>query len=1731
MNIKRNKRLIVILGMHRSGTSAVARALQVLGVDLGDRLMPAKEDNNPKGFWEDVDINAFNIEILKALGSDWHYTASIRPEDVEVLRTRGYVLRGVELLRQKIGSSQVFGFKDPRTAKLLLFWKEIFDSCKLDVGYVVVVRHPLSVAKSLAKRDGFDAGKSHLLWLGHVITSLSNTTGDKCVLIDYDSLMHAPDDELHRLAECFDLVIDSAELKKYKEDFLDEELRHTVYAPSDLLLDGACPPIVREIYTVLLDVALEKIEIDDVVIQDKVAEWTNEYERIKPCLILVDRIIEQRATVIQSLVGRDEQIAGLNQAVHDKDVHINNLGKILTERDGQIVSLNQAVAERDGVISEILSSRSWRLTRPLRAVIPFFTRKGGFLNAQENPPKRFDAAWYLKRNPDVAMSGMDPYKHYISFGKAEGRQPAPDPFVLRNIKRAQRIRTLLRHAGGIKPAIIEALAVLRREGWSGVKRIVISLDSQVTQAGGFDHNDYGEWVSSFDTDNLESRCVFKEAVSRLNQTPLISILLPVYNTPQNFLMKAIESVEKQSYPNWELCIVDDASTVPTIRPYLEKKCLENAKIKVRFRNVNGHISVASNECLELVTGQYIGLLDHDDELAENALYWIVDSINKNPSAGLFYTDEDKLDESNKRTCPYFKPDWNPFLLLNHNYICHFAVYKSSLLREIGGFRVGNEGVQDYDLVARASRTLLPNQIIHIPRILYHWRIHQGSTAMSVNQKEYVHGLSEKLVNEHIEQIGLNGRAKLLRPLYNNQVTFALPANEPIVTIIIPTKNRCDLLERCISSIINKTNYNNYEIIIVDNGSDEITTQEYLTGLASDSRFRVIRDNGEFNYSRINNEAVCLANGSVIALLNNDIEIISKNWLRDMVAIAIQNKIGAVGAKLLYPDETIQHAGVVFGMIRVAGHAHKGLGRNEAGYFNWAQTLRAVSAVTAACLVIKKERYLKVGGLDEKKLPVSFNDIDLCLRLLENGYWNIYEPSAILYHHESASRGPEDSIEKQERAHCECAFMLMRWNHLIGKDPTYNPNLSLRTGNHSLSWPPRIQRFPNLRPKLVLVSHDARKGGAEVLILNLAKILSKSFNIELSIILLYGGPLESEFSKYGSVFILNESGKASGRTNTLIETLYYKGFHTALCNTVLSGFIAEELKTFGFRVVTMVHEMSSTIIEHHWATVAKLISEFSDSIIFASDVVKDSFVEIVEQAQGKSLVVNQGIFKTITLGKSEAKSLLLKKFNIPEDSTIFLSMGRGEKRKGIDTFLEIVETANVKNSSWYFIWVGDIDDPYNVSLISTRNRMKYPDRLIHVDYTADIDTFYAGSDVFLLPSRQDPFPQVVQHAMNVGLPIVAFKNAGGFVPTLREIGGVLVEEYSASGFINAMTDLLCNPDKAAGLSSRSISLFNERYNFHRYAETLCKYLRLDVKKVTVVIPNYNYGRYLKQRFASIVSQTYPIHEIIILDDNSMDNSVSIINELIPTLGVPHTLKINSSNKGCFHQWHLGSQLATGDFIWIAEVDDSCDSRFLERIVQRFSDPHIGMCYTQSLKMDSDGNLGEPYIKELSDLSPNGERWKSDFKSDGIEEICKYLVIKNTIYNASAVVIRRSLILDALEKTKDYRQAGDWATYIEVLCHANLAFIAEPLNYHRRHSEAITSRLDGVKDEQRALELLREIMSVQNEVQKKVTLSPQNRKAAADHTRLVAKLFLRKELNEYPELLQAIAEFEEAGLVNE
>lgn len=659
----------------------------------------------------------------------------------------------------------------------------------------------------------------------------------------------------------------------------------------------------------------------------------------------------------------------------------------------------------------VTSSRSWKITRPLRllARLPRYTRS-------------VLAAYSLARERGVGASHL--IRRTVSVFRTQGLQGV-----------RQRLRRML-HGSGHE---LEAM-----DTGAPVEEAAAPVPGR----------SYADWVAKFDTLDVAKLSRLAAEAAALKSKPLVSIVMPVYNPDPQDVGRAIASVRNQVYPHWEMCICDDASTKAGTRELLEAAAAEDSRIRLVFHAKNQHISAATNTAIGLAKGQYIALLDHDDELTPHALLRAMQAFAQNPGGKVLYSDEDKIDQTGRRFDPYFKPDFNLGLLRSHNYMCHFAVYDADFMRELGGPRIGFEGAQDYDLALRAIDSVEPAAVLHVPQILYHWRTATGSTASGHGNKSYAFEAGRRALQEHLQRRGLRGEvleAPEASGMY--RVCWGIPAQPPLVSIVIPTRNGEKILRQCLDSLV-QTRYPNYEIIVMDNGSDEAASLQLLAERTASGQIRVLRDDGPFNFSAINNRAVHEAtHGEFVLLMNNDIEATHPEWLDEMVGPALEPGVGCVGARLWYPDGRLQHAGVVL-VCGVAGHAHKLLARGQHGYMGRAVLAQDFVAVTAACLLLRKSIYEEVNGLDES-LAVAFNDVDFCLRVRQAGYRNHWTPYAELIHHESVSRGYEDTPEKQKRFNSEVKILQTRWPALLANDPCYNPNLTMDAEDFSLAWPPRV----------------------------------------------------------------------------------------------------------------------------------------------------------------------------------------------------------------------------------------------------------------------------------------------------------------------------------------------------------------------------------------------------------------------------------------------------------------------------------------------------------------------------------------------------------------------------------------------------------------------------------------------------------------------------------------------------
>ena len=555
--------------------------------------------------------------------------------------------------------------------------------------------------------------------------------------------------------------------------------------------------------------------------------------------------------------------------------------------------------------------------------------------------------------------------------------------------------------------------------------------------------DYAKWREG---DFLTDKERQDQKKRKWKQPVKISVLVPAYRTPESYLRQMIESVQAQTYENWELCIADGSGKEESLEKIVSQYAAKDSRIRYQLLDKNEGISGNTNAAIRMASGEYLAFFDHDDLLAEDALYEAARAIEEQ-KAELIYTDEDKVRaDLSEYFQPHFKPDYNPDLLCANNYICHLVVVKKELADRVGGLREEFDGAQDHDFLLRITERT--DRIVHIPKVLYHWRIHKASTADNPASKLYAYQAGQKAISEHLKRLGLEAEVSQTKDFGFYRVSYPVQGT-PLVSIVIPNKDEKDTLKACLESIKEKTTYPSYEIVIVENNSQTSEIFEYYKEINGKDGIRVVTWKEPFNYSKINNFGFQYAKGDYVICLNNDITVITPSWIEEMLGYCQRPGTGIVGVRLYFPDDTIQHAGIIVGMGGCAGSLFVGMNRKRTGYMHKAALVQDLSAVTAACMMVKREAFEAAGGFEES-LAVAFNDVDFCLKVRRAGYLVVYNPYAELYHYESKTRGLEDSPEKQRRFQSEIEYMRCHWLDILKRgDPYYNRNFSLKDCNYSI----------------------------------------------------------------------------------------------------------------------------------------------------------------------------------------------------------------------------------------------------------------------------------------------------------------------------------------------------------------------------------------------------------------------------------------------------------------------------------------------------------------------------------------------------------------------------------------------------------------------------------------------------------------------------------------------------------
>lgn len=589
--------------------------------------------------------------------------------------------------------------------------------------------------------------------------------------------------------------------------------------------------------------------------------------------------------------------------------------------------------------------------------------------------------------------------------------------------------------------------------------------------GGQSARMYHSWIQEFGVITPGLRKAMTERIAGLQSPPLISVIMPSYNIHPKWVSAAIESVRNQIYPYWQLCISDDASTIDELRPVLEAYRTADSRIRVFFREKNGHISANSNSALDLATGDYIALMDADDLLTEDALFWMAHEIALHPDVDLLFSDEDKIDAGGTRFEPFFKPAWNPALMLSQNAFSHLGVYRRQLVEEVGRFREGYEGAQDHDLVLRCAAKSTVERIRHIPRVLYHWRVLPKSTAAAALAKPYALEAGRLAISDALKEFGIAARVRLTLGSYY-QVMYKVPRPRPLVSILVPTALSNKMTAKCLLTMLMKSTYDNYELVILANAKNlaDAENNPDFAGILTDARVcKVSYESSKLNYSLINNLAAKSVRGEILCLIHDDVEVITDDWLERLVARITLDGVGAVGVMLYDPSDLVQHAGVILGIGGVAGHAFRKRRRGRSGNFGRGGLEQDYSCVTAACMVVRRDLFEKISGFDET-LSVGFNDVDLCIKIRQTGARIIWTPTVEMYHHESSAFGSHNSPRCEAQFQRDVKKMRERWGDVLDADSCYNPNLSLaETAPFSLTKRPRLPTTQELIASLPTIS--------------------------------------------------------------------------------------------------------------------------------------------------------------------------------------------------------------------------------------------------------------------------------------------------------------------------------------------------------------------------------------------------------------------------------------------------------------------------------------------------------------------------------------------------------------------------------------------------------------------------------------------------------------------------------------
>ncbi|MGL5081241.1 MAG: glycosyltransferase [Microcoleaceae cyanobacterium] len=976
------------------------------------------------------------------------------------------------------------------------------------------------------------------------------------------------------------------------------------------------------------------------------------------------------------------------------------------------------------------------------------------------------------------------------------------------------------------PAILRQMQSMYRQTQSPIGQAQLPQGFELPQA----IDPYEAWLAANPwTERSQGWLQQRLAAYSISQLPKISVVMPVFNPPVEFLERAISSVTQQVYDNWELCIADDCSTDQAVVKSLNHWAEGDRRIHLVFRSENGNISRASNTAAKQATGEFILLLDHDDELTSNALGEIAIYLANHPETDVLYSDDDKIDSEGKRFAPQFKPEWSPELLLSYMYMGHALVVRRQLFEQVEGFRVGYEGSQDYDLALRVTEQA--RHIGHLPLILYHWRTAPGSTAISGAAKPASFDAGRQAIQDALQR--RNCSARVDQPDWAIQqslgiFTHQFPDEGPSVAIIIPTKNQLKLLKACLESL-QKTTYQNYQVVVIDNESDDPKTLEYLHQIVESKdqskpliKVLKIQNQGKFNFAAINNQAVERVETDYVLFLNNDTEVLAGNWLSQMMGYAQLDQVGAVGARLIFPDDHIQHAGIIHGLHHgLAGHAFKLSHRDYFGYLAYSKVLRNYSAVTAACLLTPRKLFQELGGFDQQNFAVAYNDVDYGYRLNKAGYRCVYCPQAELLHREGTSRGFQDN--PQEVAH-------FRRKYVDKIDPFYSPHLSL--ANEWFQVQPRHVRIQDstvsIKPRVLMCTNALEYTGAPLHQYEIALKLARQSKIEPVIFCTSDGPLRHAYEQAGILVIVREHPlinvyqreQYDAALNAFCQALDLNSYDSVYANTLENFFIIDCAKRCQIPSVWNVHE--SEVWQRYFDGFGSEIAaralecfQFPYRIIFVADATRDLYLPLNSHHNftviHNGLEVNQFRLTAEQWTRETARNAL----EVEDQDLVILLLGTVCERKGQKDLVKALPLipAEFWSQIRCFI-VGDRPSLYSTELSELVRSL--PEELRHrvaiVPETPDTPKYYQAADIFVCTSRIESYPRVILEAMAYHLPIITTPVFGIVEQVRPEVNGLFYSPEKSEELAQCLENLLGNELERERLATNAQFVLNSLNTF-------------------------------------------------------------------------------------------------------------------------------------------------------------------------------------------------------------------------------------------------------------------------------------------------------------------------------